>query len=167
MRQPAPAPPPLDIEKLLDVLDRHDVRYVLIGGVAARLHGSPDLTEDVDITPERSRVNLRRLGAALREIHARLRGAEDVDWPVDERALGNVEVLTLTTDCGLLDICFRPAGGQSYEQLTANAQAYDVFGVRIAVASLDDIIASKTAAGRNKDLRGLATLHALRERLRR
>jgi hypothetical protein len=162
-----PRPAPLDIEGLLRLLDRRRVRYVLIGGLAARIHGSPDLTEDVDITPERSRENLARLAAALREIHARLRGAEDVECPIDERKLASADVFTLTTDFGMLDLCFRPAGRQTYEQLSERAQAFEVFGLEIAVASLADIIDSKTAAGRNKDLRALPTLRLLEERLQR
>jgi predicted nucleotidyltransferase len=164
---PRPTPARLDIERLLHVLDRHGVRYVLIGGVAARLHGSPDLTEDVDITPERSGENLTQLAAALQEVGARLRGTEDVDWPIDARALESADVFTLTTDLGMLDLCFRPSGHQTYEELAAHAQTFEVFGLEIAVASLDDIIESKTAAGRNKDLRALPTLRLLQERLQR
>jgi predicted nucleotidyltransferase len=160
-------PPALDIEALLSTLKKHEVKFILIGGVAARLHGSPDLTEDVDITPERSRENLKRLSAALQEIGARLRGAEQVDWPIDARALEAAEVFTLTTDLGMLDLVFRPGGRQTYEGLIAHAQMFEVFGLEIAVASLDDIIESKTAAGRNKDLRALPTLRLLQERLQR
>jgi hypothetical protein len=71
-------PPRLDVEAILGALDRHGVDYVLIGGIAARLHGSPLLTEDVDITPALDRPNLARLAEALTELEARLRGAEDV-----------------------------------------------------------------------------------------
>ena len=160
-------PPILDIEQLLTVLDRHGVRYVLIGGVAARLHGSPDLTEDIDITPDRGSENLKRLASALQEIHARLRGAEDLEWHIDARALEVADIFTLTTDLGMLDLCFRPAGDQTYERLNERAQTFKVFGLEIAVASLDHIIDSKTRAGRNKDLRALPTLRLLQERLRR
>ena len=160
-------PPALDIERLLSALKKHKVEFILIGGVAARLHGSPELTEDVDITPEGSRENLGRLAAALAEIGARVRGAEDVDCPIDGRALEAADIFTLTTDLGMLDLCFRPAGKQTYEQLAAHARTFEVFGLQIPVASLDDIIESKTAAGRNKDLRALPTLRLLQERLRR
>ena len=61
-----------DPEEIIRVLARHGVRYVLVGGVAARLHGSPTLTEDVDVTPERSADNLGRLAAALGDLSARL-----------------------------------------------------------------------------------------------
>ena len=158
-------PPPLDVEALLGALDRHGVEYVLIGGLAARLHGSPLLTEDVDITPSVDRENLTRLAAALRELEARLRGAEDVEFPLDDRSLASAETLTMTTRAGWLDLCTRPAGGQSYDTLAPNAQTYELFGFRVRVASLDDVIRSKEAASRDKDLRSLATLRDLQKRL--
>ncbi|MDX1619854.1 MAG: hypothetical protein R3320_02610, partial [Nitriliruptorales bacterium] len=67
-----PQPGPFDPTEIIRILDQHDVRYVLVGGVAARLHGSPSLTEDIDLTPDRSTDNLRRLAAALEELGARL-----------------------------------------------------------------------------------------------
>ena len=164
--RPRVPPPPLDVEALLSALDRHGVDYVLIGGLAARLHGSPLLTEDIDITPAVDQENLTRLAAALRELEARLRGAEDVDFPLDDRSLASAETLTTTTRAGWLDVCSRPAGGQSYETLAPNAQTYELFGLHVRVASLDDVIRSKEAASRDKDLRSLATLRELQERLR-
>ena len=65
-------------EQVLGALHRHGVKYVLIGGLAATLHGSPITTQDADICPERETQNLERLAAALRELHARIR-TEGVD----------------------------------------------------------------------------------------
>lgn len=65
--------PPLDIDRVVEVFDRHHVQYLLVGGVAARLHGSERLTEDVDVLPEDGDENLRRLAAALTELGAFLR----------------------------------------------------------------------------------------------
>jgi hypothetical protein len=163
-------PPALDIEALLSTLDRHGVKFVLIGGVAARLHGSPLLTEDVDVTPAPSRENLGRLAAALRELDAKLRVAgapEPIDFPLDERSFDSFTAMMLVTRHGYLDVCLRPDGTRGYAELAENAETYDVFGLKIEVASLEDIIRSKQAAGRNKDLQALPTLRALRERLRR
>lgn len=159
--------PALDVEKLLGCLNRHRVEYVLIGGLAARLHGSPLLTDDVDVTPAVDRLNLGRLAAALVELGAKLRvtGAPPVDFPFDERSFDNFTSMTLITRHGLLDICLRPDGTRGYPDLAPNAQTYSIFGLEIEVASLDDIIRSKEAAGRNKDLQALPTLHALRRRL--
>jgi hypothetical protein len=157
--RPRVPPPPLDVEAILGTLDRHGVEYVLIGGLAARIHGSPLLTEDLDITPA-----LDRETAALQELGARLRGAEEVEFPLDERSLASADVLTMTTQAGWLDICSRPAGGQSYETLAPNAETYELFGLRVRVASVDDLIRSKSAAGRDKDLRGLPALRELQRR---
>jgi hypothetical protein len=60
-------------EAILDVLERHRVRYVLIGGFAATIHGSPYVTTDVDITPATGPENLAQLPAALNELEARIR----------------------------------------------------------------------------------------------
>jgi hypothetical protein len=162
--RPRVPPPPLDVEAILGTLDRHGVEYVLIGGLAARLHGSPLLTEDLDITPAPDRENLGRLAEALRELEARLRGAEDVEFPLDDRSLASTEILTMTSRAGWLDVCRRPAGEQSYETLAPNAETYELFGLRVRVASVDDLIRSKTAAGRDKDLQGLPALRELKRR---
>lgn len=162
--RPRGLPPPIDVATILDALDRHGVEYVLVGGLAARLHGSPLLTDDLDITPASDGENLGRLAKALRELEARLRGAEDVEFPLDVRSLASSELLTMTTRAGWLDICWRPAGGQSYETLASAAEPYELFGLRIRVASLDDLISSKSAAGRDKDLRALPMLRELRRR---
>jgi len=70
---PEPAPPaPLDPERLLTTLAQHGVRFVLVGALAARLHGFPRVTADADITPARDPENLARLAAALRELQARV-----------------------------------------------------------------------------------------------
>jgi hypothetical protein len=62
-----------DPESLLAVLERHGVAYVLVGGYAARLHGSLRPTSDVDVTPATTEENLARLAAALTELGARIR----------------------------------------------------------------------------------------------
>ncbi len=62
----------LEPDELFACLDRHQVQYVLIGGLAAVLHGSPLPTVDADICPSRDRENLTRLAAALRELDARI-----------------------------------------------------------------------------------------------
>lgn len=163
------APPPLEIEALLRTLARHGVEYVLIGGIAARLHGSPLLTEDLDITPATTRENLKRLASALRELEAKLRvrPGEAVAFEIDERMLAVATILTLTTKHGFLDICVEPEGTRGYVDLASQAESYDVLGVRVQVATLADIIRSKQAAGRNKDLQALPTLRMLERRLQR
>jgi hypothetical protein len=160
--------PALDVAALLGALERNQVRYVLIGGVAARLHGSPLLTEDVDITPAGDRENLRRLASALRELDAELRVRdvdEPVEFPLDARSFTAFTFMTFATPHGFLDICLRPAGTEGYRDLAKSAQEVDVLGLSVRVAALDDIIRSKQAAGRNKDLGALPILRELKERI--
>lgn len=150
-------------------LSAHGVRYVLIGGMAAKAHGSPTLTVDVDICPARDRDNLERLGAALGELGARLRGAPpDVPFHPDRRSLERVELLTLVTDHGDLDVLMIPSGVGGFEQLDANAEQMEVAdGLVVGVASLDDLISMKRAADRPKDRIELEILGALRDEIDR
>ena len=161
----------LRAEEIVSALERHNVRYVVIGGLGAVLHGSPIVTQDADICPARDRENLDRLAAALRELKARLRtsGApEGIPFPVDGTFLSNVQLLNLTTAFGDLDLAYEPAGTTGYGDLVRNAVVYEIAGRRVPVASLDDIIRSKEAANREKDRAVLPTLRLhsrmLRER---
>ena len=144
----------LRAEEIIAALDLHRVRYVVIGGLGAVLHGSPIVTQDVDICPERARDNLDLLTAALRDLGARLRVTgvpEGVPFPYDGAFLSNVQLLNLTTLFGDLDLNHQPEGTDGYEDLVRNAVTYEVGGRPVRVASLDDIIRSKEAANREKD----------------
>src|SRR3954464_10063723 len=134
---------------MLEVLLRHEVRFVMIGGLAGAVHGSPFPTEDLDITPEASTANLARLSAALDELGARVRtqGVEGgLPFSHDAESLGAVGVWNLVTPSGDLDISFVPNGTAGYSDLAAGAADIDVFGLVVPVASLADIIRSKQAA---------------------
>lgn len=156
-----------DPAEIIATLDRHGVRYVIIGGVAARLHGSPALTEDVDVTPERSEENLARLAAALDELNARL-DAPDVQGgrriPLDSETFSS-PVMSFVTSAGVIDVVLEVLGVGGHARLDRDAVSYEVHGIRIRVASLDDIIRSKEAASRPKDRAHLETLRVLREQL--
>ena len=164
---PAAEPDPLEI---LRVLEQHGVRYVLIGAVAARLAGAPVVTEDIDVTPATDRANLERLAAALRELDARLRSAADPDgvlFPVDAEMLASADMWTLTTTAGDLDVCFTPSGTRGYSDLRREATRERLGkGLDVIVASLRDVIRSKEAAGRDKDLAQLPLLRRTLEQIR-
>jgi predicted nucleotidyltransferase len=156
--------PELDARAILSVLVEHGVRFVLIGGMAAIVHGSPFPTEDVDLTPEASRENLARLSDALRELDARVRAAElDEALPFnhDATSLAAVSVWNLVTPHGVLDISFVPTGTDGYADLARDAVDTPIFGLTVKVASLADIIRSKQAANRLKDQRVLPTLREI------
>jgi len=154
-------------EDILRVLEEHEVRYVLIGGLAASLHGSPQVTFDVDITPERGRQNLERLSDALTELNARVNTADEpegVPFGHDAGSLGSVEIWNLVTDFGNLDISFTPSGTGGFEDLNREAVRLNVLGVDAYVASLEDVIRSKEAAGRPQDQIALPVLRRILER---
>ena len=159
-----------DGNAILAVLARHEVACVVIGNYAGLLRGVDLATEDVDITPATTAENLERLAGALAELDAAIRvpGELPLPLPADGRFLAKAEIWNLTTRFGNLDITTRPSGTQGYEDLQRNADPHLVAPrPRLDVAALEDIIRSKTAAGRAKDLAALPQLRAVLERRRR
>lgn len=161
-------PAPFDPLRIFHTLDDAAVRYVVIGAFAGRILGSPTLTRDLDICPARDRANLDRLAEVLRGLHARLRGVEAV-VPVilDGRTLVAGDAFTFSTDAGDLDVLGTPQGTAGYDDLARTSTVIDLDGVRVQVASIDDLIRMKRAAGRPKDLVELEILGALREEIDR
>jgi hypothetical protein len=157
--------------EILAALERHGVRYVVIGGLAATLHGSPVVTTDADICPASDRDNLDRLANALNELRARIRTADLVGglaFACDATFLSRIEVaLNLTTKFGDLDVSMIPSGTGGFEDLSRQAVRISLAGHPVAVASLEDVIRSKEAANRPKDQAALPTLRLLLQRLRR
>jgi hypothetical protein len=155
---------PFDPIRLMRTLTAHGVRYVVIGGVAAAAHGSPSDTYDLDITYERTPDNLQRLAAALVELKARLRGADDdVPFQLDAQTLEAGDHFTFTTVAGDFDILGTPSGSEGFDRLSANAVPTDFDGLVVLVASVDDLIRMKLAAGRPKDRAEAEILGALRD----
>jgi hypothetical protein len=151
---------------ILKLLTARGIDFVLIGGYAAVLHGSPRVTQDLDLCYSTDKANLEALGRALIDMRARLFGVEEeVPFVPDGRALARVELLTLQTDLGKLHVMTHPAGAPSYERLRSDAERYDLGGFLVRVASIADLVAMKQAAGRPKDLADVAELETI-ERLR-
>jgi predicted nucleotidyltransferase len=158
-----------DPQEIFAALERHGVRFVVIGGVAAILHGAPHVTTDVDIVPEEGRDNLARLSAALKELNARIRVVgepEGIPFDHSAESLARVRIWNLVTDRGNLDLTFVPSGTRGYDDLVRDAEPMTVRGVEVPVASLADVIRSKEAAGRERDRLVLPTLRRLLERQR-
>jgi hypothetical protein len=153
-------------DQILRVLNKHGVRYVVIGGFAATIYGSGFVTTDIDITPERGAENLERLSAALRELNARIRveGYPDgLRFDHSGESLGRVDLLNLVTDEGDLDLSFVPAGTAGYSDLRTHAVTVRLVDLAVPVASLADVIRSKEAAGRPKDQLTVPTLRRILE----
>jgi Nucleotidyl transferase AbiEii toxin, Type IV TA system len=143
------------------------VDFVVVGGIAAVAHGSATFTQDLDIAYAPAQANLDRLGRVLVDLGARLRGVtDDVPFIPDGRTLRRTRVLTLETPIGLIDLLAEPDGAPGYERLRERATREVIGGVEVLVASLDDLIAMKKAAGRPKDLVAVEELEAI-QRLQR
>jgi hypothetical protein len=154
--------PALDAEAIIAVLNEHGVDYVVIGAFAAHASGAPiPPTLDIDFTPSSSPENLRRIADALRELGARLRVAsipEGVPFDPAPQLIVQMAMLNLTCRYGDFDLAFHPSGTGGFEDLTVHATAVLIGDTRARVASLADVIRSKRAAARPKDLRVLPTL---------
>lgn len=153
-------------EEIFAAFNAAGVEYVVIGGIAAVLHGSPLRTGDADVCPARNAENLERLATALTAIDAGIRSdvGEIISTGWSGAFLGNAEMWNLSTAAGDLDIAFRPSGTSGYADLAPAAVTYELDdGVRVVVASLADVIRSKEAADRPKDREALPVLRELRD----
>lgn len=160
--------PVLDAESILAVLNHHRVAYVVVGGYAPELHGSARPT--VDVVPATGADNLGHLAAALHDLGARIRTDSNpggLPFSTSAETLRGMTMLNLVTAHGELDLTFTPSGTAGYDDLVRDASDHRVGAVTVAVESLDDVIRSKTAAGRLKDLRALPELKLLAARAAR
>jgi hypothetical protein len=160
--------PPFDPLLALRVLDKHGVRFILIGGFAASIRGSPVITGDLDLCYARDDRNMEALVAALQELDAKLRGAPaDVPFQLDAQSIRNGDHFTFIASAGRLDCLGTPAGTAGYKDLDSAATDEDLDGLKVRVASLEDLVRMKRAAGRKKDEIALEWLGALQEELER
>jgi hypothetical protein len=158
--------PSFDPLGALRVLSAHGVRFVLIGGYAAALRGSPMITGDLDLCYARDDANLKALAAALTELGTTLRGApRDVPFLLDAATLTAGDHFTFSTRTGSLDVLRTPAGTDGFADLNASASDEDLDGLVVRVASIDDLIRMNRAAGRPQDLIAIEWLSAVRDEL--
>jgi hypothetical protein len=168
MSGPTEDPAPLDPAGVVKAFEQHRVRYVVIGGIAAQLHGSPAPTRGFDVTPERSAPNLARLAAALASVEAR-------EWvpgfgyplqiPMDRRRLAGDRVLLTQTRHGRVDVVPAPHGlPGGYDELEPRGRLVTAYGAELPVAYIDDLVRSHAAASRGKDKLALTRLIDLRLR---
>ena len=150
---------PLVVERLVTALAHHDVRYLVVGGIAAILHGWPGATADLDILGSFDPANLDRLAAALAEV-----GADGPGWDGTAGTMATHTAWALDTEAGPVDLLFVLEPWGSYEELHPRSEEVPAFGVTIPVVALDDLIELKRALGRPKDLRVAVELDDLRRR---
>jgi predicted nucleotidyltransferase len=153
-----------DFKALLRTLSESGVEFVLVGGVAAIVHGSTRLTVDVDAVYRRTRENIDRLVLALTPYRPYLRGAPPgLPFRWDAATITRGLNFTLTTDIGDLDLLGEITGGGGYDDLAAATLSIRVFGIECRCLTLDKLIEVKRAAGRPKDFEAIAELEAIRE----
>jgi hypothetical protein len=148
--------------RVAELLRRHGVEFLVIGGQAATLHGSPLPTFDTDLCYRRTPENLEKLAAALREIKPTLRGAPpDLPVRLDAHSLALGSNFTFHTTLGPLDLLgwVEPLG--DYERLAAQAEEFDLGGLKVSAIGLDDLVTVKRHIRRTKDQAALFQLEAL------
>lgn len=143
-------------EELRAAFAQHEVKYLFIGKAGAIILGFPDTTQDVDVFPLKDAENGRRLAAALRDLGFDLSPEREAEIV---RGKDFVEIKDGPFD---IDLIYAPDGIEDF--LGAWGRRLEVDG--FPVCSLDDIIASKEAANRQKDRESLSRLREFREYLR-
>ena len=154
-----------DFAALIRRLSDARIEFILIGGVAATVHGSVRLTRDVDVVYARHPDNIRRICDALGAVHPYLRGAsKGLPFHLDVPKMIAGLNFTLVTDEGDLDLLGEMTGGGTYEQLLPGAVRVELYGRPCYCLSVDQLIAAKRAAGRPRDIDALAELEVIRDR---
>jgi hypothetical protein len=153
-----------DFARLLGALGDSGVEFIIVGGLAATIHGSSRLTQDVDIVYDRDGANLERLAAALGPHRPYLRGAPPglpFEWSAHSLRRGLN--FTLTTTLGDIDLLGEITGGGTYEDLLPHTLIISMFGRDHRCLDLPWLIRTKRAAGRPRDIEAIAELEVLRD----
>jgi hypothetical protein len=152
----------LRFAEILEVLSRHRVEFILVGGVAAILEGAPVSTLDIDIVVPPTPEDRGHLLGALKELHARYLDPAGRHIVPDAGKLEALHIHRLVTDFGPLDILDSIGAGLTYKDLTGETSPYELGDITVRVLNLATIIRSKEEANRDKDR---ATLPILRRTL--
>ena len=154
---------PLDPLRAFRVLNAHGVQFIVIGGIAGGLQGVLTPMMDLDICYRRSYTNYERLAAALRELHATLRGVPaGLPFQLEGKTISLGDLFLFNTDAGPLDCIATPAGTTGYDDLARNAVEMAFDDVHAFFASVDDVLRMKRAAGRRKDIPAIEILEQVK-----
>lgn len=151
-------PQPLDAQRILEELAKHEVDFVLVGGMAAQTHGNTRMTNDVDVIPEPDPRNLARLADALRALEARVLNPGHEDLEINAEMLPRATIWQLATPHGDIDVMHEAPGAAPYDKLRERALVIALDDLRIPVAGRDDLIRMKLARGRPVDHADVAAL---------
>lgn len=156
-----------DPERILSALMAHEVEFVLVGALAARLQGFPRVTADADVTPKATPENLARLASALRDLNARVfteTVPEGLPFDCSAASLARAELWNLVTDAGRVDLVFTPAGTTGFDELAPHAIPFAIYGGTLHAARLEDILRSKVAADRPQDRQDAVLIRTMLQR---
>lgn len=160
-------PEPFQPLGALLVLAEHGVEFVIVGGVAATLHGSTFGTVDLEVVPRQTATNRKRLAAALTAHRARTRGSQRTPRTIAPELLQGLRMITFDTDVGDIDVLHQVGDGLDFHRLLRTAETVEIEGYRVAYIGLDELIAVKRAAGRPKDVAMAEELEFIRRHRRR
>jgi len=152
------------LERISEILLAEGVEFIVVGGQAEWLFGSPRATFDVDLCYRRTKENLKRLASALRRIKPSLRNAPpDLPFQIDEKSLALGCNFTFDTPLGDLDLIgyLEPLG--DFDAILPRAETMDLGGLNIKVIALDDLIKIKQYIRRPKDQESLFQLLAIKK----
>ncbi len=150
--------------ELIQLFASAGVEFIIVGGVAARAHGSARFTEDLDVVYRRTPDNIQRIVRSLAVYQPYLRGAPPgLPFSWDVKTIHRGLNFTLTTTLGSIDLLGEIVGGGTYEDLLAHTAVIEFFGVYCQCLDLNTLIKVKRAAGRPKDFEAVAELEALME----
>jgi hypothetical protein len=142
---------PPKFKEALEVLARHHVDFIVVGGVAAVLAGAPISTFDLDIVHDRAATNVARLISALADLDARYRDLTGRDLRPEARGLEGEGHHLLLTRCGPLDVLGHIGSGRGYQDLIGDSIMRPLGDLSVCVLGLEALIRSKVEAGRDKD----------------
>jgi len=144
--------------KLAEIFKKNNIKYLFIGKFGAILYGYPGTTQDMDIFPSKEKLNCERLVAALKEL------GFDLNEELGEAILAGKDFIQIRGGPFPIDIVFAPDGIISFEDAHRRSETIDDI---FYCASIEDIIGSKKAAGRQRDKEELPRLELFRKELRK
>jgi hypothetical protein len=153
---------PLDLREIFRVLADHGVDYLVIGGVAAQVHGRRRTTKDLDVTPSPDAENFERLRTALVELDAHpVALGPGTPTPTAEQLSVAAIVPPLITRHGELHILNEVPGARGFTEMRARALSTDLDGIAVHIVGLNDLIRMKQATGRPGDIEDIEALTAI------
>lgn len=154
-----------EAESLLQRLHSHKVEFVIIGGICNVLHGVTLVTQDVDVCCRFCPENLRRLQAAVRDLHPVHRQTpHKLPFVLDEHLARELKNLYLRTDLGVIDCLAEVAGIGDFDAVWQASVPVSLSFGECQMLSLEALIRSKETMGRDQDVAALRQLRAIQER---